>query len=48
MVPGRWCFAGPFQPEAFKRMPDVVESVRLFARAFEPERVRVVFLCLLA
>ncbi|MGO8761385.1 MAG: hypothetical protein ACLP2P_15470 [Desulfobaccales bacterium] len=44
MVSGRWCFAGPFQVEAFKRMPDVVESVRLFAQAFEPERVRVVFL----
>lgn len=44
MVPGRWCFAGAFQPKAFKRMPDVVESVRLFAREFEPERVRVVFL----
>jgi hypothetical protein len=41
---GRWCYAGPLQPEPFLQMPDVVESVRLFISAFEPERVRVVFL----
>jgi hypothetical protein len=41
---GRWCYAGPFQPDAFKNMPDVVDSVRLFIAAFQPERVRVVFL----
>jgi len=44
MGSGRWCFACPFQPEAFKRMPDVVKSVVLFVKAFHPERVRVVFL----
>jgi hypothetical protein len=44
MISGRWCFACPLQPEAFKRMPDVVKSVRQFARAFEPERIRVIFL----
>jgi hypothetical protein len=44
MISGRWCFVCPFQPEAFKRMPDVVKSVRLFADAFEPERIRVLFL----
>ena len=44
MVLGRWCFAGPLQPDAFKQMPDVVESVTIFSKAFEPERVRVVFL----
>src|SRR5260370_12270091 len=43
MSSGRWCFAGPFQPEAFRRMPDVVRSVDLFVKAFKPERVRVVF-----
>ena len=41
---GRWCFAGPFQPDAFNQMPDVVDSVKKFISAFEPERVRVVFL----
>ena len=44
MGPSRWCFACPFQPEAHNRMPDVVESVQKFIAAFEPERVRVVFL----
>ena len=44
MVSGRWCFACPFQPEAFRRMPEVVKSVALFVKAFHPERVRVVFL----
>lgn len=41
---GRWCFACPFQPGAAGKMPDVVESVRLFVSEFEPERVRVAFL----
>lgn len=44
MDEGRWCFAGPLQPNAAKLMPDVVESVRGFQRAFDPERVRVIFL----
>ncbi len=44
MVSGRWCFAAPLQPDAFKRMPDVVESVKRFTEALEPERVRVIFL----
>lgn len=41
---GRWCYAGPFQPDAFKKMPDVAQSVMSFAKAFEPERIRVAFL----
>lgn len=41
---GRWCFAGPFQPNAFRNMPDVVTSVKLFIKEFGPERVRVAFL----
>ena len=41
---GRWSYAGPFQPDAYKKMPDVVVSVTAFARAFDPERIRVVFL----
>jgi hypothetical protein len=44
MVPGRWCFACALQPDAHKKMPDVVDSVRKFIAAFDPERVRVVFL----
>jgi hypothetical protein len=44
MVSGRWCFAGPLQPNAFRKMPDVVQSVRKFTKAFDPERVRIVFL----
>jgi len=44
MGAGRWCFAGAFQPDAFNKMPDIVETVRRFIAAFEPERVRVVFL----
>ena len=41
---GRWCYAGPFQPDAIKNMPDVVDSVKHFISEFKPERVRVVFL----
>jgi hypothetical protein len=41
---GRWCYAGPLQPDAFRQMPDVVRSVEVFAKAFEPERIRVAFL----
>ena len=41
---GRWCYAGPFQPNAFKKMPDIVQSVQAFMNYFEPERVRVAFL----
>lgn len=41
---GRWCFAGALQPGAFNQMPDVVDSVKRFIKAFEPERVRVAFL----
>ena len=44
MGDGRWCFAGPFQPEAFREMPDVVETVGAFIDAFSPERARVAFL----
>lgn len=44
MGSGRWCFAGPFQPDAFRKMPDVVASIEAFISAFEPERVRVAFL----
>ena len=41
---GRWCYAGPFQPNRFKKMPDVVQFVESFVKFFEPERVRVAFL----
>jgi hypothetical protein len=41
---GRWCIAGAFQPDAFKLMPDVVESIRLFQSEFVPERIRIIFL----
>jgi hypothetical protein len=44
MGSGRWCFACPFQPNAFRNMPDILDSVLAFVRAFDPERVRVVFL----
>lgn len=44
MVSGRWSFACPLQPEKFNKMPDAVESVKIFIQAFEPERIRVVFL----
>lgn len=44
MGSGRWCYAGAFQPDAYNKMPDVVESVKRFISAFEPERVRVAFL----
>lgn len=44
MQNGRWCYAGPFQPNAYKKMPDVVASVEAFIKVFNPERVRVAFL----
>jgi len=44
MGSGRWCFAGALQPGAFKKMPNAVESIRLFIAEFKPERVRAVFL----
>jgi hypothetical protein len=44
MISGRWCYAGPFQPDAYNHMPDIVDSVKHFIKEFEPERVRVVFL----
>lgn len=44
MEAGRWCYAGPFQPDAFRKMPDVVKSVESFIGAFSPERARVAFL----
>ena len=44
MVGGRWCFAGPLQPNACNKMPDAVESVQAFVDAFSPERVRVALL----
>jgi hypothetical protein len=40
----RWNFACALQTDASNKMPDVVESVKLFVHHFEPERVRVVFL----
>ena len=40
----RWNFACALQTEAANKMPDVVESVKLFVEYFEPERVRVVLL----
>lgn len=40
----RWNFACALQAQAANRMPDVVESVKLFVEYFEPERVRVVLL----
>jgi len=39
-----WCFATPFQPDAFRNMPDVVETMHGFVAAFSPERTRVAFL----
>ena len=44
MRSGRWCFACPLQPDADNKMPDVVETVRRFRNAFEPERIRILFL----
>lgn len=44
MGDGRWCYAGPFQHTAFKKMPDIVQSVQAFMNFFEPERARVAFL----
>lgn len=44
MGDGRWCYAGPFQPNAFRKRPDVVQSVEAFTKFFKPERVRVAFL----
>lgn len=44
MVGGRWSFASAFQPEAYKQMPDIVETTRRFLSYFEPERLRVIFL----
>jgi hypothetical protein len=44
MLDGRWCFAGAFQPDAYNKMPDAIESINRFIKAFKPERVRVVFL----
>lgn len=41
---GRWAVASPLQPNARNKMPDVIETVRQFIRAFSPERVRVCFL----
>jgi hypothetical protein len=42
---GRWCFAGAFHTHEFNKMPDFVESIKLFKSKFNPERVRV---CLLS
>lgn len=44
MGAGRWCVAGALQPDAFKSMPDIVETTKLFLREFEPERMRLLFL----
>jgi hypothetical protein len=40
----RWNFAGALQPYSMHHMPDVVATCRAFARYFNPERTRVVFL----
>jgi len=40
----RWNFACALQVGASNKMPDFVESVKLFVDYFEPERARVVFL----
>lgn len=40
----RWNFAGALQPYSRYHMPDVVGTCRAFARYFNPERTRVVFL----
>ncbi len=44
MTDGRWCFAGPLHPGAFKQMPDAAATVGQFIADFDPERVRVVAL----
>jgi len=44
MPDGRWCFASPLHPHAFKNMPDAVTTVRSFFRIFHPERTRIVFI----
>ncbi|CAB3665690.1 hypothetical protein [Paraburkholderia rhynchosiae] len=44
MPSGRWCFAGPLHPDAFKQMPDAVTTIDGFINAFEPERIRVAVL----
>lgn len=41
---GRWCFAAPLHPVAYKRMPDAVTTIDEFIHRFEPERVRVALL----
>lgn len=41
---GRWCFAGALQIDAYKNMPDILETIKLFISRFSPERVRVCFL----
>jgi hypothetical protein len=40
----RWSFVSALQPNAANNMPNVVEVCRAFARYFNPERIRVVFL----
>lgn len=40
----RWNFVCPLQPLGFKNMPDAANTVSAFARRFEPERTRVLFL----
>ncbi|MBB2918285.1 hypothetical protein [Cupriavidus alkaliphilus] len=44
MTGGRWCFAGPLHPGAYKEMPDAVTTIGRFIKTFDPERVRVVLL----
>ncbi|AXF20509.1 hypothetical protein CUJ89_08470 [Burkholderia pyrrocinia] len=41
---GRWNFAGPLHPAAYKSMPDAVTTVDAFVNFFQPERVRVALL----
>ena len=44
-VEGRWCFACALQPEAFKGMLGLKQTVRSFIKHFSPDRVRI---CLLS
>ena len=40
----RWNFACALQVGAANKMPDVVETVKLFVASFEPEQMRIAFL----
>jgi hypothetical protein len=38
---GRWCVAAPLQPDRFKRMPEIINTIRAVLAELRPERVRV-------